>query len=154
MNNLEILEKIMENHKFRVTIKGLTKMDFSIYHIAKFDKPWLKILVCPDHLLNYGFLKGFINDAINTLRVEFDGGYKEKYDADVHLRKNLEERILKDPYFMLSEEKVVDFQCSYNKGKLSNVKVKTVDGTEVEFFDFECTNLEESQKALDKHNIS
>jgi len=153
MNNLQILEQSLKGKKFRVNIKGLIKNDFSIYYRAIFEKPWLKIIACPDHVLEYGFLKGFINDSINTLRTEFDGGYKEKYDADVHLRKNLEERIKKDPYFMLSDKNVVDVKYKYREAKLINVVVETEPGTTIEFIEIECTNLEDSEKALKKHNL-
>jgi hypothetical protein len=153
MNNLEILEKTLENKRFRVTIKGLVKMDFSMFYTAVFDKIWLKVIPSPDHLIRYGYLKGFINDSINIVRTEFNCGFKEKYDSDIHLRKNLEERILKDPYFMLGENNIVNIQSSYSKGKLFNVTVKTDGGAIVEFFEIECTNLDESNKALTKHNI-
>ena len=154
MEAIELIEKTVENKKFRVHIRGLVKDDFDIWNTAEMDGKYLKIIPCSESILQYGFLRGIENDMINILRSEFPKiGYKEKYNSDQWIKDEFTKRLKKEPAFKIYLNEIRDVKISHRKGKLYKVCIETEGGAIVEFIEIKCTNLEKSEKAIDKFKV-
>lgn len=153
MNTLNTLEVLLKNKKFSIDIKGLNYGGDSETFTISVEYKSLRIHRYAKDFLEYGFLKDINIVLINSVRNEFNIGYKEKYDSDKKINDILSKKIEEEVLMSIYQDSIIDIILKHREGILWRIELITKEGLNISFKGIECYNEVISEEALAKFNV-